>query len=58
VIREKGIDDKVALAEAIRAISYDGVLGTTTFDENGQTRIEVSIEIKEVRDGAWTDHKK
>jgi branched-chain amino acid transport system substrate-binding protein len=53
-IEEVGIDDKPALAKAIRNISYNGVLGTTTFDENGQTEIPVEIEIKEVRDGAWT----
>lgn len=52
-IKDVGIDDKVALAAAIRAISYDGVLGTTTFDENGQTQIPVEIEIKVVKDGQW-----
>lgn len=52
-IAENGIEDKAALAQAIRGISYDGVLGTTTFDENGQTQIPVEIEIKEVRDGQW-----
>jgi len=54
-IAETGIEDKPALAKAIRDINYDGVLGTTTFDENGQTQIPVAIEIKEVKDGAWTD---
>ncbi len=53
-IAETGIEDKAALAQAIRAINYDGVLGITTFDENGQTQIPVAIEIKEVKDGAWT----
>ena len=43
----------MALAKAIRAIKYDGVLGETTFDANGQTQIPVAIEIKEVRNGAW-----
>ena len=52
-IKDKGIEDKEALAKAIRAIEYDGVLGETTFDANGQTQIPVAIEIKEVRDGAW-----
>ncbi len=55
-IAETGIEDKPALAQAIRGISYDGVLGTTTFDENGQTQIPVEIEIKEVKDGAWVGH--
>ena len=53
-IAANGIEDKAALAQAIRAISYDGVLGVTTFDGNGQTQIPVAIEIKEVKDGAWT----
>lgn len=52
-IKETGIEDKEALAKAIRAIKYDGVLGETTFDANGQTQIPVAIEIKEVRNGVW-----
>lgn len=54
-IKENGIKDKAALAKAVRGINYDGVLGTTTFDESGQTQIPVEIEIKEVKDGAWTN---
>lgn len=53
VIEENGIDDRPALAAAIRAIEYDGVLGVTTFDANGQTQVPVELEIMEVRDGAW-----
>lgn len=52
-IKEVGIEDKAALAAAIRAISYDGALGVTTFDENGQTEIPVDVEIKIVKDGVW-----
>lgn len=52
-IAKNGIDDKAALAKAIRGISYDGTLGVTTFDANGQTQIPVAIEIKEVKNGAW-----
>lgn len=52
-IKETGIEDKAKLAQAIRAIKYDGVLGATTFDANGQTQIPVEIEIKEVKGGAW-----
>lgn len=52
-IREVGVDDKAALAQAIRDIEYEGVLGTTTFDENGQTEVPVEIEIHEVVDGKW-----
>lgn len=52
-IKETGIEDKAAMAKAIRGIKYDGVLGETTFDANGQTQIPVAIEIKEVKDGKW-----
>lgn len=52
-IAETGIEDKAALAQAIRATNHDGALGVTTFDANGQTQIPVAIEIKEVKDGAW-----
>lgn len=52
-IASTGIEDKAALAQAVRAISYDGALGVTTFDANGQTQIPVAIEIQEVKDGAW-----
>ncbi len=52
-IKEVGIDDKQALAQAVRDIEYNGVLGVTTFDETGQTQIPVEIEIKIVKDGKW-----
>jgi branched-chain amino acid transport system substrate-binding protein len=53
VIEEHGPDDREALARAIREIEYDGVLGTTTFDEQGQTQIEVVMEPYVVADGEW-----
>lgn len=52
-IAATGIDDKPALAAAIRATNHDGALGVTTFDANGQTQIPVEIEIKIVKDGQW-----
>ncbi len=52
-IGEVGIDDKEALATTIRGISHDGVLGTLSFDDNGQTEVPVEVEIKEVVDGQW-----
>lgn len=52
-IRDVGYEDKRALAQAIRNIEYEGTLGTTTFDSNGQTEIDVVIDILEVRDGEW-----
>lgn len=54
VIKEHGTEDKQQLAKAIRDISYDGVLGTTTFDQNGQTRIDVVVDIYVAKDGQWT----
>lgn len=53
VIKANGIQDKTALAKAVREITYDGVLGTTTFDDHGQTQLPVEIEIKEVKNGQW-----
>ena len=54
-IRKVGIDDKAELAQAIRNIEHEGALGTTTFDETGQTEIPVEVQIKEVVDGEWVD---
>lgn len=56
-LKTAGPKDKVAVAKAIRAASYDGVLGTTTFDENGQTQIPVDIQIHVVKDGQWVKHE-
>jgi branched-chain amino acid transport system substrate-binding protein len=53
VIADNGVKDKEKLAQAIRAIHHDGVLGVTTFDDHGQTQIPVEIEIKIVKNGAW-----
>ncbi len=54
VIKEHGTQDKQKLAKAIREISHDGVLGTTTFDENGQTQIDVIVDIYVAKGGQWT----
>lgn len=53
VIEEHGPEDRETLARAIREIEYDGVLGTTSFDEQGQTRIEVVMEPYVVAGGEW-----
>lgn len=53
VIRQHGIADKDKLAKAIRAIKYDGVLGETTFDSNGQTQVNVDISLYVVKGGKW-----
>lgn len=44
--------DRAAVAKAIRGLSYDGVTGTTSFDENGDTRNQV-ISAYRVEGGAW-----
>jgi branched-chain amino acid transport system substrate-binding protein len=55
VIQEHGPENKQQLASAIRDISYDGVLGTTTFDENGQTQIDVVVDIYVAEDDDWVE---
>lgn len=57
-IQEVGFEDKVALGKAVRDIHYEGVLGTTTFDAEGQTEIPIAIEIKVVKDGQWVTLQK
>lgn len=56
VIREHGTDDSMELAKAIRNIRYEGVLGTTTFDANGQTEVRIPTEHYVVEDGEWVDY--
>ena len=53
VIEEHGPDDREALAGAIREIDYNGALGRTTFDENGQTQVPVEVDIYVAKDGKW-----
>ena len=55
-IKKVGTKDKAAISKAIRDISHEGVLGTTSFDENGQTEVPVDIEVRIVKDGAWTSY--
>lgn len=55
VIAEHGIEDKEALSKAIREIQHDGILGVTSFDEEGQTQMDVEINMRVVRDGQWAD---
>jgi len=52
-IRNHDPKDHAGVAKAIRAISYDGVLGRTTFDANGQTQIPVVSDFFIVKDGKW-----
>ncbi|MGZ8324716.1 MAG: branched-chain amino acid ABC transporter substrate-binding protein, partial [Rhodoplanes sp.] len=52
-MKRLGVTDKTALAKAIRDIKYDGVLGQTTFDANGQTHVPIAISLYVVKDGKW-----
>lgn len=52
-IKEKGIEDKDALAKAIRDIHHDGILGEVSFDANGQTNMAIAIDMFVVRSGKW-----
>ena len=53
VLRQQGPANKEAIAKAIRAIKYNGVLGDTSFDANGQTQVSMAISQFVVRDGKW-----
>jgi branched-chain amino acid transport system substrate-binding protein len=53
-IKQVGPDDKVAIAKTIRGIKYDGILGTTTFDENGQTELAPVTKLVS-QDGKWVN---
>lgn len=44
--------DRAAVASAIRGLTYDGVTGTTSFDENGDTKNQV-ISAYKVTGGEW-----
>jgi branched-chain amino acid transport system substrate-binding protein len=55
-IKKAGVKDKAALAKAIRDTSYDGTMGHTSFDANGQTELPVALELREVKNGAWAAH--
>lgn len=50
-----GVKDKAAIAKTIRAIRYDGVLGVTSFDANGQTQVPLELQLHEVKDGKWVN---
>lgn len=54
-IEENGPDSKEGLAQAIRQIEYEGVLGTTTFDANGQTEAAIQVDFLVVENGEWVD---
>ena len=51
-IKEVGPEDKAAIAKAIRGMKYDGILGTITFDQNGQTELALVTKLVS-QDGKW-----
>ncbi|GJD34932.1 branched-chain amino acid ABC transporter substrate-binding protein [Methylobacterium aerolatum] len=53
-LRKAGTKDKAAIAKAIRETQYDGAMGHTSFDENGQTKLPVELELRTVKNGSWT----
>lgn len=55
-LRQAGPKDRAAIAKAIRDIQYDGTMGHTSFDGNGQTQLPVNLELREVKSGAWAAH--
>jgi branched-chain amino acid transport system substrate-binding protein len=52
-IKKVGAKDKAAIAKAIRETQYDGAMGHISFDENGQTKQPVELELREVKNGDW-----
>jgi branched-chain amino acid transport system substrate-binding protein len=56
-IKQAGPDDKGALAKAIRGIKYSGILGTTTFDQTGQTELAPVTKLVS-QDGKWVKWEK
>ena len=55
-LKQAGTKDRTAIAKAIRDIQYDGAMGHTSFDANGQTKLPVDLELREVKNGAWAAH--
>lgn len=53
---EKAGPDKAKMMEHLRGMSYTGVLGTTTFDEKGDT-LNKTITLFVVKDGKFVPHE-
>ncbi len=56
-IKKVGPEDKAAIAKTIRGIEFKGILGTTTFDENGQTELAPVTKLVS-QDGKWVKWEK
>ena len=55
-LKQAGTKDHAAIAKTIRDTQYDGTMGHTSFDANGQTKLPVDLELREVKNGAWAAH--
>jgi branched-chain amino acid transport system substrate-binding protein len=55
-LKQAGLKDHAAIAKAIRDTQYDGAMGHTSFDSNGQTTLPVDLELREVKGGVWAAH--
>ena len=51
-LKQAGVDDEAAIAKTIRGMKYQGILGTTTFDQNGQTELAPVTKLVS-QDGKW-----
>lgn len=52
-----GSGDRAKVAAAVRAISYDGATGRTTFDSKGDTR-NVVVPVYRIQNGLWAQVQK
>ena len=55
-LKQAGLKDRAAIAKTIRDTQYDGAMGHTSFDSNGQTTLPVDLELREVKGGVWAAH--
>lgn len=53
-LKTAGRDDKAALRDAIAATSIDAVTGTISFNDLGEVRKDVQVQV--VKDGNWHHH--
>lgn len=56
-LKQVGPDDKAAIAKTIRNMKFEGILGSTTFDENGQTELAPVTKLVS-QDGKWVKWEK
>jgi branched-chain amino acid transport system substrate-binding protein len=56
-LKEVGPDDKSVIAKTVRGMKYKGILGTTTFDQNGQTELAPVTKLVS-QNGKWVKWEK